>query len=526
MSHASRRQDSPIIASEVFQEACSIFFLHCHNKPYCLIHPGTFQHKLQTQKIPDHLRLAIIASAVRYSSRSQWKDRKQKTIDSYAACSWELVMSLSGLGQDDISVIQTLALLAIIDATAGRQRAAWVKVGMAVRISQDLRMMLEPDSRLPYAERDERRNLFWSLYLLDRFICCSFHRPPAINDADCLLNLPTHHQPLTLKGLLSEQFEDPALQPGVFAITVAFSSVLGEIARYMMREDTLGLFDPQYTAFQSKLERLNEMTERNAGSDLHTMASTHLVLSRCLYHLSFCILKHPFLLGSLTSRMSHRESSKWMRDARHSCFAHASSLTQVLIDAQAAGSMPVPSFYSYSILVAGTVHALHLYGNDASASQQSLRYLENALQYLDRMSEFWDQANMISTVLRFFRNRCPRYSNILLRETPLLEDLTPTDLTVLRAIVDYWVMMDPNNPIAELTSVNIDCFPQFSQAAHEAGEETETVKLQQDMTHCANGNTEREFVDPQLLENLSIRPSPGAKGDPLWDWDDDTIHSA
>lgn len=278
---------------------------------------------------------------------------------------------------------------------AGRQRAAWVKVGMAVRISQDLRMMLEPDSRLPYAERDERRNLFWSVYLLDRFICCSFHRPPAINDADCLLNLPTHHHPLTLKGLLSEQLEDPTLQPGVFATTIAFSSVLGEIARYMMREDSLGLFDPQYTAFQSKLERLNEMTERNAGSDLHSMASTHLVLSRCLYHLSFCILKHPFLLGSLTSRMNHEESTKWMRDARHTCFAHACSLAQVLIDAQAAGSMPVPSFYSYSILVAGTVHALHLYGNDPSASQQSLRYLDNAFQYLDRISEFWDQANMI-----------------------------------------------------------------------------------------------------------------------------------
>lgn len=100
-----------------------------------------------------------------------------------------------------------------------------------------------------------------------------------------------------------------------------------------------------------------------------------------------------------------------------------------------------------------------------------------------------------------------------------MEELTPTDLTVLRAIVDYWVMMDPNNPVAELTSVNIDCFPQLSPVSQEAGEETETVTRQPDMAHCAIENMEGEFVDPQLLENLSIRPSPGAKGDPLWDWE-------
>lgn len=107
-----------------------------------------------------------------------------------------------------------------------------------------------------------------------------------------------------------------------------------------------------------------------------------------------------------------------------------------------------------------------------------------------------------------------------------MEDLTPTDLTVLRAIVDYWVMMDPNNPIAELTSVNIDCFPQFSPAGQEPREETEPVRLPPDMPRRTNENMEGEFVDPQLLETLSIQPSPDAKADPLWDWDDDSIPKA
>lgn len=69
--------------------------------------------------MPLYLRLALIASATRYSSRSQWQERKQSTIDSYAKLSWELIMtSVNGLDDNaDVTVVQTLALLALIDAT-------------------------------------------------------------------------------------------------------------------------------------------------------------------------------------------------------------------------------------------------------------------------------------------------------------------------------------------------------------------------------------------------------------------------
>lgn len=106
-------------AHQVFLQAYDIFFRHYNNKPYSLFNPDLFRRKIDQRQVPQYLQFAFIATAVRFSSQLQWKQRKQETIDGYAQCSWEMIMSSpDGLGDgSDVSVIQALALLAIIDAT-------------------------------------------------------------------------------------------------------------------------------------------------------------------------------------------------------------------------------------------------------------------------------------------------------------------------------------------------------------------------------------------------------------------------
>lgn len=110
---------TPSASDQVFLDACDVYFRHCHNKPYSFFNAVLFDHKVHINQVPLYLRLALIASATRYSSWSQWKERKQSTIDGYARCSWELITaSVGSLGDaDDVAVIQSLALLGVIDAT-------------------------------------------------------------------------------------------------------------------------------------------------------------------------------------------------------------------------------------------------------------------------------------------------------------------------------------------------------------------------------------------------------------------------
>jgi hypothetical protein len=64
-----------------------------------------------------YLQLAILATSIRYSSKACWRDYKEEAIDKYACLSWDII-SASGLAlvdEPDISIVQAIALLSIID---------------------------------------------------------------------------------------------------------------------------------------------------------------------------------------------------------------------------------------------------------------------------------------------------------------------------------------------------------------------------------------------------------------------------
>ncbi|KAL4928989.1 fungal specific transcription factor domain-containing protein [Aspergillus undulatus] len=503
-------------AHEVFLEAYEIFCVHYHSKPYTLFNPDLFRRRIDQGLIPRYLQFSFIATAVRFSSQLEWKQRKQKTIDAYARCSWEMIMSEpDGLGNgSDIAVIQALALLAIIDATAGRRRAAWVKIGMAVRISQDLEMMLEPDDGLPVEEREERRNLFWSLFLLDRFVCCSFRRPPAIKVSDCLLKLPVSDPlrgteiSLTLGELLDERVrEESSLSIGLPGLSVGLAALLGRTIDCMMNSDTKGVepwqSDSDYSAIARSLEALKEMTDQHIPGNGHSTKegeirlprgdlTSHFILSLTLYHLAHCILSHPFLLG-MKRETCQSPAPAWFDAQYASCWGHSQALTTLIADAKAAGYMLAPSFCSYCVLVAGTVHAILLYCEDKPASERAARYLSTSLGYLSEVSEMWQNAYIMTDALRFFTNRCVRYSGILLGAAGQIHDLTPTDITVLRSVLDYWIMMDPENPISQLSSVNIDCFPR-------------TPGLTNDLPSLSPGDVDTSGSDVSKAESHTVNP--------------------
>ncbi|KAL2822117.1 fungal-specific transcription factor domain-containing protein [Aspergillus granulosus] len=523
-------------AHQIFREASDIFFQHYHNRPYTLFNPTLFRRKAAAGHIPRYLQFAFIATAVRFSSQLQWKQRKQRTIDSYAQASWEMIMSSpDGLGDSsDVSVIQALALLAIIDATAGRRRAAWVKIGMAVRISQDLRMMEEPEGG-DAMEREEKRGLFWSLFLLDRFVCCSFRRPPAIKVKDCRLNLPVDRglkegeAPLTLGGLLDETVRGrPNQVVGLSGLSVGFAALLGRTIDCMMNREERAV-EPwkaasDYSTIHTSLEFLKQMADGHSPDEPSgTDRTSHLVLSLTLYHLTHCILSHPFLLG--VKRQTYQATpTAWIEAQIASCWSHALDLTTLVVDAKAAGYMLAPSFYSYCILVAGTVHAILLHGEDTPASERASKYLKTSFEYLSEISEMWQNSCIMSDALRFFTNRCVRYSSILLGPAPLFQNLTQTDITVLRSVLDYWAMMDPRNPISDLNSINIDCFADTPGK----GDPDLPSLTPDDATPGSSDSSKHDnlTVDPNILVDfpLSISSPANSEGGQefhKWDWDNE-----
>lgn len=69
-------------------------------------------------------------------------------------------------------VVVALGLLSMYLAETGSQAEAWISVGRAIRIAQDIGLHRSPERlRLPREEWNRRRYIWWCLYILERQLC-------------------------------------------------------------------------------------------------------------------------------------------------------------------------------------------------------------------------------------------------------------------------------------------------------------------------------------------------------------------
>lgn len=231
---------------EIIRAAGELYFRYCHNQPYSLFHEASFLQKLDHGDVPRHLQFALVASTVRYSN-DPWFEDKAAAVSGYAQQSWKAIaMPWNGIQSDtELSIVQTILLLAIIDYTDGRTQGSWIKVGLAIRFAQDFRLMVEPDKELGPIQQEERRRVFWSFFLCDKLISCGRERPPVINDHQCKLQLPAdddewragqYCQTPTLDTLIDDNADSVLHTLSPFAVTTVMASLLGRCAQYALGE--------------------------------------------------------------------------------------------------------------------------------------------------------------------------------------------------------------------------------------------------------------------------------------------------
>lgn len=93
--------------------------------------------------------------------------------------------------RNSIYKVTAWTLISMYLASSGSDAAAWVIIGKAIRLGQDLGLHRCPEKlHLPHADRRKRRCLWFCLYVLDRMLSMSLGRPPAINELDADTTVP------------------------------------------------------------------------------------------------------------------------------------------------------------------------------------------------------------------------------------------------------------------------------------------------------------------------------------------------
>ncbi|CAK7213891.1 Transcriptional activator [Sporothrix curviconia] len=116
--------------------------------------------------------------------------------------------------------VETLAYVGYFFQNINRRDAAYLHIGLALRMAVNLGLHQESSTslKLSEADREHRRRVFWSIYSLDRILSLKSGHPVAILDEDIGVNMPAR--------LPGEALDSPVM---VLRCYTELSRILGDI---------------------------------------------------------------------------------------------------------------------------------------------------------------------------------------------------------------------------------------------------------------------------------------------------------
>lgn len=196
------------------------------------------------------------------------------------------------LSGSSLSNIQALLLIALYLHQTNERGATWNLIGSAIRMAFALglhRRGAGRGARVGLLERELRKQVWWTLYMFERFLCSTLGRPSAINDDDVDVNRPS-------KGLLDVSEHTPL---GHLEQSVSLWRIVGRICK--------SVYDPIKRPTSEHATTEAFLSELNAWYDalpphlalVSPQPPSHRRAVVCLhveYHQAICLLTRPLLL--------------------------------------------------------------------------------------------------------------------------------------------------------------------------------------------------------------------------------------
>ncbi|KAL6705200.1 hypothetical protein ACN47E_007160 [Coniothyrium glycines] len=431
-----------LLDAQTIESLTTVYFLHCHQQPYVYFQEGLFRQCLQDGVLPAYLIWAVAATAVRFSDDPRFSTCQTEVINCYSKMAWNLILQQSFSDAHDLTIwtVQAANMLGTVDFVVGRTQLAWVKIGLAIRFAQTLHMGKEPPASLSKTEAEERRNTFWSVYLLDRLMSCGRDRPPLLLDSDCTIKLPSN--PASIRTELGSDIptlailqEIPSVAPleksDHFALTIFMVSTLGQITRWAfhhsMSESRLP-WDSRsefarikgiLTSFESYSDACDgtfaDVLNQHFVSHgvLDDNLASHFTYSHIVYNLNQCLLHHPFLLRQRLRSSKVKVPPGFLRAAVTKSRDHAGQISAILRIIQSRGCKTYPSFFGYAAVIAGIIHRLHSINYQSNKQDEASTHWQSCLRFLNEQSVRWNSFERMCKMIVDFKLTPALAANLL-----------------------------------------------------------------------------------------------------------------
>ncbi|TBU22427.1 fungal-specific transcription factor domain-containing protein [Dichomitus squalens] len=387
-------------------------------------------HRLSRRRVPTLLLLAMFSLAARYSSRTAAPPPEDGSMwtagDEYMEDAKVILDRTYAASRP--STCQALLLLGYREVGIGAMAQAWLYVGMAVRMAQDLGLHKSAEkwtsvgrSLFSRAELQERRRIWYGCVVMDKYVCTYIGRPVAIFERDFDTELPVveegeetelwrpHPAPQVFDAEDTERRKREVVPaPGYvlscFDESAKLSLVLSQICQSIYaikpavnRPSELTRLDSQLTKWCLELP---ESLRFDPASPKNPPPPPHILTLHMQYWCTVLLLHRPFIrhIQDSTkllspSASSAREANIQVTSRQHydmcvQAANHISRIASVYCDAYSPNRASV--FLCYYVFTAAIMHVatLRTYPDDP----QGQSGLDKCMDILKRMSVIWPSA--------------------------------------------------------------------------------------------------------------------------------------
>lgn len=208
----------------------------------------------------------------------------------------------------NLQSVSALALLSVYMSFANERNASWVLGGCAIRMAIGLGLHCGEDAMkrsgvaIPSLEKELRKQVWCSIFILDQYSSAFLGRPSAVKDQFVVFDCPN-------ESMLNQGFYWP---PGYLQHEVSLARILGKICvaqegqSLSASNDTHGLPDlkicngllHELDGWKKALPSFLEFNEENSGQ-IYPSHLRQIVMLHVRYEYARILLSRPFLLKAL-----------------------------------------------------------------------------------------------------------------------------------------------------------------------------------------------------------------------------------
>ncbi|ORY80855.1 fungal-specific transcription factor domain-domain-containing protein [Protomyces lactucae-debilis] len=426
---------------EILEEAVELYMQHFNNDIFSFFHKPTFLRSLRNNDVEPVLMLGVLTLSARFCN-TVVKDFENEAAACEYFCKKTLALLVPDIDKPSVTRIQALLMVGLHLWGASQGAAAFIYVGVAIRMAQVLDLGSEgsypPRNKLNSTEwivTESRRRTFWSAYLMDRFLSNGRGRPLTISNSDISIPLPADNLNFTYgtpeaERHLNEDLQSVEILPectGTMAMLIELVDIWSRMAQWSCArrwlQDELAPWDPASEFFQvdqmigkwharlPKSLRYNEHTTLVQLSQRHTSwALMHIVYYNGLLfthrsYLTFAPTKQdPKGPREAADRGWVEPEGFWKRSA-HTCFSAAEQIIELNRQLLETGNALTTPFLLFSVFSAANILAyLDAFPwVDPAISPRARTLYELGYHHLDSVKHKWRMVvNWTDTLTKLF----------------------------------------------------------------------------------------------------------------------------